>query len=342
MPELGYSSPVSTTSSHGRVFRANVGLGISDCGLESSYDPMTSYSNQLPFPVNHTMSNNLMSVETIYNLPLEADDFCGRSCYELYNGHPNPPQSSLGFYGAQSMSMTHSYDPAMEVGACQGAYLGQLHQMTGPWANTPTISAPPTPIQSIPAAADRTMENPWDHGIYMEPNTPFQSQAIPQSRTSNAPIPLANQSSACRPTSEDHKKNIPIVSRSQGLSASESTPEASKTTKRGRKPSAEKGCNCPVCGFYFTRRSNCVAHQKKKHDPTFHRAIPCEECSKSFGRNADLRRHIDTVSGALSIVEKIGADEFWLGSPWDSQARLQMVLSSLYSVGKYGKVSNVS
>lgn len=289
MPEAAYASPVSATASQGRGFPATVGLGIS--GLEASYDPMTGYSSQLPFATNSAISNNLMPSDNFYNLPLEADDFCGRSCYEIYNGIPDPSQSSIGFYDTQPMSMAHGYETAMEVGTVHGMFPRQMNGMPGIWPNTP-LSAPPSPLQSIPTAADRTIESQWNHGIYPGANASFHPQASAHSISLHPPIPPANQSNPGRPTSA-----IPAVPFPQGVSTNDNTVDAvSKTTKRGRKPSVEKGCKCPVCGFYFTRRSNCVAHQKK-HDPTFHRAIPCDECSKSFGRNADLRRHIDTVSG---------------------------------------------
>lgn len=296
IPDATYSSPVSATSSQGRGFPTTVGLGISHCGLEAPIDPMTGYHSQLSYSMRSAMPHNLMSTENIYNLPLEADDFCGRSCYEIYNGLPDPSQTSLGFYGTQSMSMSHSYDPVTEVGTSQGMFPGQMNGMPGLWANTP-LSAPPTPLQPIPVTADRTIDTQWNHGIYPQTNTSFQSQALPHARAFQPPIPI--ESHANGPTTEHHTKTIPTVSVPQGVSVNDITADAtSKTSKRGRKPSAEKGCRCPVCGFYFTRRSNCVAHQKK-HDPTFHRAIPCDECNKSFGRNADLRRHIDTVRGGL-------------------------------------------
>ncbi|KAF3385145.1 hypothetical protein F1880_003090 [Penicillium rolfsii] len=293
-----YSSPVSATSSHGSGFPTTVGLGISDCGLEASIDPLMGYHSETSYSMSSAIPHNLISAENIYNMPLEADDFCGRSCYEIYNGLPDPSQASLSFYGTQPMSITNSYDPAMEVGTSQGLFPGQMNGMPGLWANTP-LSAPPTPPQSIPGNANRTRDNEWNHGIYPQTNASIQSQALPHSRAFHPPVAMESESNASRPIKEQPTKTIPALSYPKGVSAGDSTADAaSKTSKRGRKPLAEKGCKCPVCGFYFTRRSNCVAHQKK-HDPTFHRAIPCDECNKSFGRNADLRRHVDTVRGSL-------------------------------------------
>lgn len=289
IPVAAYASPVSATASQGPGFPATVGLGIS--GLEASYDPMTGYSSQFPFSTNCVTPNNLTLNEHFYNLPLEADDFCGRSCYEIYNGIPDPSQSSLGFYDTQPTSMAHGYEPGMEIGVGYDMSPRQMTGMPGPWPNAP-LSAPPSPLQSIPTAVAQTIESQWNFGIYPQSNTPIHSQASSHHIALHPPIPLVSQCDPRRSTSA-----VPAVPFSQVASTSDTTADAiSKTTKRGRKPSAEKGGKCPVCGLYFTRRSNCVAHQKK-HDPTFHRAIPCHECSKSFGRNSDLRRHIDTVSG---------------------------------------------
>jgi hypothetical protein len=294
-PSSAYSSPVSSTASQGTGFQVPVGLGISGCGLEGPFDSMIGCSGQSPLSAGSAMPNNLMSTGNIYNLPLEAEDFCGRSCYEIYNGHPDPSQSPLDLYGTRPPSMTHNIVP-MEVGTSQGMFPGQTSGMPGFWMNTP-ISAPPSPLQSIPAVADRPMSNQWSQEMYLDTN--LNSQTLPHSRAFHQPIPLASESNASRPTREHHINAEPNVSLPPSTSVNDSTADStSKTSKRGRKPSVEKGCRCPVCGFYFTRRSNCVAHQKK-HDPTFHRAIPCDECSKSFGRNADLRRHVDTVSGNL-------------------------------------------
>lgn len=293
-PSSAYSSPVSSTASQETGFSIPVGLGISGCGLEGPFDSMVGCSGQSPLSAGSAMPSNLMSNGNIYNLPLEAEDFCGRSCYEIYNGHPDPSQSRLDLYGTRPPSITHDFVP-MEVGTGQGMFPGQTSGMPGFWMNTP-ISAPPTPLQSISAV--EPMSNQWSQEMYLYAN--LNSQTLQHSGAFHQPIPLASESNASRLTGEHHINVEPNVSLPPSTSVNDSTADSSsKTSKRGRKPSVEKGCRCPVCGFYFTRRSNCVAHQKK-HDPTFHRAIPCDECSKSFGRNADLRRHVDTVSVNLT------------------------------------------
>ena len=58
------------------------------------------------------------------------------------------------------------------------------------------------------------------------------------------------------------------------------------------------GCTCTVCGYHFTRRSNCMEHMKK-HDPSRKRTFICNLCGNTLGRKADLNRHIDSVSSAV-------------------------------------------
>lgn len=67
------------------------------------------------------------------------------------------------------------------------------------------------------------------------------------------------------------------------------------------KPSnLEFGLVCPICGIHFTRKSNCREHQKL-HDPRFQKRFECNICGKSLRRNADLRRHENSVSVSLYL-----------------------------------------
>jgi Zinc finger, C2H2 type len=60
-------------------------------------------------------------------------------------------------------------------------------------------------------------------------------------------------------------------------------------------PSPEVGLQCTVCGYRFTRRSNCRQHMKK-HDPNRKRDHSCDDCGRLFGRKTDLKRHVNSVS----------------------------------------------
>jgi hypothetical protein len=100
-------------------------------------------------------------------------------------------------------------------------------------------------------------------------------------------------------------------------SAAESTPSQShSSTDRGRcnPPSTENSpltlghgedaeynlppqlkYKCTICGYMFTRRSNCRDHVKR-HDPRLRRSFGCHVCGRVFSRRTDLNRHIQSVS----------------------------------------------
>jgi uncharacterized C2H2 Zn-finger protein len=81
----------------------------------------------------------------------------------------------------------------------------------------------------------------------------------------------------------------------------------SKSIKGDRSPRSKlvsaSGLECPMCGAKFTRRSNCKEHQKA-HDPSWKKKHPCEECGKTFGRMADLKRHLNSVSHGIFTQEQ--------------------------------------
>jgi hypothetical protein len=89
------------------------------------------------------------------------------------------------------------------------------------------------------------------------------------------------------------------------VSPSTSTEERFPNTKKRSSGSPDRvvsatGLECPLCGLKFTRRSNCKEHQKM-HNPEWKVKYPCEveECRRTFGRAADLKRHMNTVSRGI-------------------------------------------
>jgi hypothetical protein len=51
---------------------------------------------------------------------------------------------------------------------------------------------------------------------------------------------------------------------------------------------------CPVCGKTFSRLHNLRTHMEQ-HNPDTPRPYPCNKCTQSFKRTADLMRHQDSV-----------------------------------------------
>jgi hypothetical protein len=94
--------------------------------------------------------------------------------------------------------------------------------------------------------------------------------------------------------------NVEVDGPQPQVAPSKTTNEPVPKTSTRSRSSADKllsasGLECPMCGIKFTRRSNCKEHQKM-HDSEWKYNYPCEECNRSFGRNSDLKRHMNTVS----------------------------------------------
>ncbi|OXV06385.1 hypothetical protein Egran_05846 [Elaphomyces granulatus] len=67
----------------------------------------------------------------------------------------------------------------------------------------------------------------------------------------------------------------------------------------------EVGLQCTVCGYRFTRRSNCRQHMKN-HDPNRKRDHSCDDCGRSFGRKTDLKRHMNSIHDG---TKRFGCDQ---------------------------------
>lgn len=305
--EQVYSSSLfvePTTNSHVHETSPPVGLGISACGLENAFSDVTAYSHLTPLSTNLATQHHGLPLMENYIFPLGADDFCGRSCFEIYSGLPQESHPSLSpcQVPAPSLGTFHGFQyPSPNYTTGNNVSLGSTHCLTNNWTGNP-VSASITPPQSVSFAAGPAFYSPWPEESLAETSSPLQPEVpVPIQSAFQPSIPPVFPSGSNRLSGDGSMTAVSFES--QNISPTETTADASshRPSKRGRKPSVEKGCSCPVCGFHFTRRSNCVAHQKK-HDPTYHRSIACDECNKSFGRNADLRRHVDTVSGSTEWV----------------------------------------
>ncbi|KAF7712109.1 Zinc finger C2H2 type domain-containing protein [Penicillium ucsense] len=274
-----------------------VGLGISNCGLENIYTQAAPIPYHVSYPINLTTPNHAITPTNNHLLSLQADDFCGMSCYEIYSATPNGTNTLPDDPAAQSLAVYPGFQPSFDYGHEPCMSLDKNSRLNNHWMeiSTPGSMTPPHNVNSV--AVPAPLDGHWSGEYLTQPGVNLQ-QALPVMTHSGLqpfgpPLPHSDLSRRrereAMATAALEPQNV-----GSGPTAMVSDYSSAKTSKRGRKPSVEKGCKCPVCGYYFTRRSNCVAHQKK-HDPTYHRAIPCEECPKSFGRNADLRRHVDTV-----------------------------------------------
>ena len=298
-----YSSPTSATS-HGRDFSTAIGLGISGCGLEPSLENVVGFSSPMSFHMTHAppMPTHLTPLDDFYSLPVKVGDFPENSCYGIYTGVPESTSSALRYYDPQAMGVSPNYNPQIDTTSLHATFPGQV---PGYWSSA-ACSGPTTPSDVIPIGASGATGGYWS------------PQCVPETCASmNAPVsplsgglPLIDSSynhpgiavtSSEELASNDNLEPALALAQPQHAELNEETPKkASRASRKAtpspkRKLSSSKGYACRICGYSFTRRSNCVEHEKK-HDPSHRRSYPCEECNKTFGRMADLRRHIDNVS----------------------------------------------
>ncbi|KAJ6007163.1 hypothetical protein N7522_005514 [Penicillium canescens] len=185
----------------------------------------------------------------------------------------------------------------------------------------PSIPVPPaTPSQLVPEAAaydfqfevddDRSQYAIYNGlpdasesslGVYsptaMSASPSYNSVDLGPRQFIDTPYPAMQEDMSLGSASGQNMTSERIMTQSR--TASPGTTEMdSKSIKGDCSPRSKlvsaSGLECPMCGAKFTRRSNCKEHQKA-HDPSWKKKHPCEECGKTFGRMADLKRHLNSV-----------------------------------------------
>jgi predicted RNA-binding Zn-ribbon protein involved in translation (DUF1610 family) len=279
---LTYSSPVSSSGTQERG--PLVGLGITGCDIEHAFDQL----RVLNVP---TMQSQLMPGTPTFELPYE--EYVNGPCYPtIYHQLPNASQDSVNFYSPTSVSASPSYNSAMEIGPNQDAFPG----MSDLWMHTP-CSGPTTPSEVVSATGGNGTRGPWDQAMFADVSNSLTIPLLPFNHLPYAGT-TGEETGYVRPSRQN--VNVEAVGAQSKIAPSTTTEQPVLKTRKRSRGSSDKlvsasGLECPMCGIKFTRRSNCKEHQKM-HNPNWKHNYPCEECSKSFGRSADLKRHMNTVS----------------------------------------------
>jgi uncharacterized C2H2 Zn-finger protein len=274
-----YPSPVSATTSQVLGF-SPVGLGISGCGLEPGFYNLRAFPSAAPFAASHAASIQMIPTKSHNEFPMKVNDFSGRPCSSTYNGLPPAANIPLSLYDSQAMDVPSNYNTSLEIDE-QSNF---ARQMSGHWASTP-CSGSTTPLEAVPAT------DHWNQHYIPEQCITVNQPTAPVGRGSYQPTAVTNGSRSLA----SHHNPKQISSSPRSVISIDSPPPNSSRNRNYMDKDMEEGRKCPECGFVFTRRSNCTEHVKR-HNPTFKKAFNCDECTKKFGRNADLRRHIDNVS----------------------------------------------
>ncbi|KAJ5083364.1 Zinc finger C2H2 [Penicillium angulare] len=310
-PSSAYPSPTSVSSSLGRNIPTTIGLGISRCGLDPSFDTMRGFPSQPSLPMISSMSSHPAPEHTIYGVSVKPSAFPEPSCYGIYNGLPGATPPALRYCGPQNMGTPPSYGSSIESAPLHPAFSGQVSEYWTP----ATCPGPATPSSMGQIPAGGPAGRYWSHQYTTETCDSMNSS----DSTLSCGLPLLgnsfSSSTATVPNNgamSSRKLLDPSLSLTQheGLKSENRNMEKGQDVSRqpgssspSRKLRSSKGYACRICGNTFTRRSNCAEHEKK-HDPNNKRSFPCDECHKTFGRNADLKRHTDTVSEVVRLIPR--------------------------------------
>lgn len=307
-----YLSPVSAVTPQGQGYppASLVGLGIS--GLNE----LGSFPNPLSYSMSPTFTTQLAPLDNLYSMPLKVDDYTTAPFFPAYNGLPVAPYSPLSTYDSQAMSASPSYNSSLEVNATQTTQNVLLAQAQDPgyWITT-SCGRPTRPLEPVSAMENSCMGGQWVQPYYPEAPINVNPPAFSVDKTAYPSMEITDEGG------QTSLEQLPALNQAvtspRGLRTSEfaahelpsTVPQRRTSPKRQAKREKDKGYACRLCGYVFTRRSNCMEHQKK-HDPRSRESHPCDECDKTFGRKADLKRHTNNVSrhprqGRESLIAQI-------------------------------------
>ncbi|PYH87426.1 hypothetical protein BO71DRAFT_489581 [Aspergillus ellipticus CBS 707.79] len=292
-----HSSPVHTVSPYECSFQSFSGLGISHCEAEASTDQLRFYPSPEPYVLSTSdWSDPIMPSSTLLDSSPDAGHFPPSTYYGPFNSRADVPVSPLSFYSSQALSASPGYDPIMDFSAMR-------NEVSQFWPSPPpeTLAAPEgqTVIKDEP-------EDIWDSPLLDNASTLALGimPQLPQLQISTAVPPQddgtfteAGANQAVTPDAVSAEAKSKWIRDGDG-------DKSPKNDKQFKIPSAS-GLECNVCGFRFTRRSNCREHMKR-HDPRWRRSYPCSICGRGFGRKTDLKRHVDCIH---YHVRKFGCEQ---------------------------------
>lgn len=264
----------------------------------------TSESLQLP---SDGWGDQTIPGQSFPDATLNGGGFPAPASYEQYDSRPPVSSAAFGISNLASHSMGASLCYSPNVGL-RGSGNTFYDQYSGSWPVTPRsrTSTPSGNSARVKGEIDRA----WDASIPHRPAFPDARDETPvhgMTHLSRATISdpfftpqMSNGQGGDRlfeldpnvgPPTERERRDSTQTS-SIGSPRSDIT---SRRTSRRQNSPVVNGLQCTVCGYLFTRRSNCREHMKK-HDPNQRRDYGCETCGRTFGRRTDLKRHVDSVS----------------------------------------------
>ncbi|KAL3458107.1 hypothetical protein BJX64DRAFT_302235 [Aspergillus heterothallicus] len=277
----------------------DAGLGISYCDM----DPNGGHRGQYQ-PSDHDSADwlgHMMPTELPFGCSLNTSHLSPATFYEPYSGS-DASASPLSYCGPQAMSASPSRGPELDYGT--GHDMTTTHAYSY-WPSTPH-SEPDVQVKEDPDLDYRDQS-------YLERADSFAPISAPglQPRMNDLPVKTERFVEVTGNTRKSVEAEVdraltaepalrPPELRSMLLSNDGTVPHGGQL-----KIPPASGLTCTVCGAEFTRRSNCREHMKR-HDPSGRKLYPCEDCTKTFGRKTDLKRHVDSVHRG---IRRFGCDQ---------------------------------
>jgi hypothetical protein len=285
----------------------SIGLGIIDCGLDLP-------STRLPYTVApasmsltaHAWPEQELTMQAFPSPTLSPDTYTSNFPYQ-------------GFDDTRTFHQSFINPPGLSPDAFRSAmnYTQSLQNERKNYTNLYAGHSTHLPITPPPKAASlrkdekevssedcqrrwRIARSPMRKSL----DTISRNGAGRRSQPSVSPISNSDLDSYISICSEDNEAADPGLKQPHtsmyngrchlsSVESSPTTPNHGQDRETGPLPQPKYKCN--ICGYMFTRRSNCRDHIKR-HDPKQRRSFGCHECSKVFGRKTDLKRHIQSVS----------------------------------------------
>ncbi|PYH49526.1 putative C2H2 finger domain protein (Ezf) [Aspergillus saccharolyticus JOP 1030-1] len=269
-----------------------VGLGISHIGVESCASETEPYPRPaLPALSTYAWSNTFIQPENFLQPSQDYSFLTPPTLYEPLGGLIEAATSPSSFYGSHTFSTSPSYGSSIES---EGRHDTGLEEGSNTWPRTPTSESANVPVDYILDGELGKLRGPSMYENLAQDSASALSQM--------PPVPISDAgygfpwsqidnnggTSGLTPDQATVLGSIPSEVISRWIEEVVDSPAGELKI-----PSAS-GLQCSVCGFRFTRRSNCREHEKR-HNPQLRKSFPCALCGKAYGRNTDLRRHVQST-----------------------------------------------
>ncbi|XP_059615643.1 zinc finger protein hangover-like [Phlebotomus argentipes] len=85
--------------------------------------------------------------------------------------------------------------------------------------------------------------------------------------------------------------------------ASQNGEDDFKEVEESGQPNSKSAQNCPVCDKQYNNYYNVLRHMESKHPDKMPKTYHCEICQTGFARQTELREHVKTAHGELSLTK---------------------------------------